>query len=317
MASEINLLNVRLLEAIFGPSIPTNQAAILPAIMGHIRAIDDLLQGKPKQHKRISDPAISGPINSRIVDLYAEHGKSWPKIAAAICQEFGVSISPDACRGRYKDAMERKTAVTMQQEAYAALSGQAIDKPDHNVDANKLVRTSPEPEKLPTDLPTDCQPNNECGNINCRDGAGRQEDCAALCSAADRNVPESSAVATKSPFGDYETEMAAHKAEVLARHARGEGVKNIAEALGVRWQWVRAICAKAPKPEPSSAIIREQPAPVVPLNAMDARIQEMAEQGAMVHEICIAINRNFNHNYSTAEMAEKIRKLQGGANASR
>ncbi len=60
-----------------------------------------------------------------------------------------------------------------------------------------------------------------------------------------------------------------------------------------------------------------QPAPRVPLNAMDARILEMAEQGAMVHEICIAIHRNFNHNFSTAEMAEKIRKLQGGANASR
>jgi len=184
MASE-----TKILEAIFGPSIPTEKAAVLPAIMNHIKAIDDLLQGKPKQHKRISDPAISGPINSRIVDLYAEHGKDWPKIAAAICQEFGVSISPDACRGRYKDAMERKTAVTMQQEAYAALSGQAIDKPDHNVDANKLVRTSPEPEKLPTDLPTDCQPNNECGNINCRDGAGRQEDCAALQTGTFRKVP--------------------------------------------------------------------------------------------------------------------------------
>lgn len=112
---------VKILEALFGPSIPTEKAAILPEIMGHIRAIDDLLQGKSHQRARprISDPAISGPINRRIVELYAEHGKDWPKIAAAICQEFQVRISPDACRGRHKDAVAR-------QEAYAALSGSAI-----------------------------------------------------------------------------------------------------------------------------------------------------------------------------------------------
>jgi len=268
MASE-----VKILEAIFGTSIPTEKAAVLPEIMGHIKAIDDLLQGKPhpQARPRISDPAISGPINSRIVDLYAEHGKDWPKIAAAISQEFKVQISPDACRGRYKDAMSRKEA-TIRQEGYAAARRETVT-PESSL-------RNPG-DKLPT----------------------RQED---------------SNIATKPPEQEGgEADIAALKAEVLARHARGEEVKNIAEALGVRWQWVRAVCAKAPKPEPSSAIIREQPAPVVPLNAMDARIQEMAEQGAMVHEICIAINRNFNHNYSTAEMAEKIRKLQGGANASR
>ena len=123
MASE-----AKILEAIFGPSIPTEKAAVLPEIMGHIRAIDDLLQGKPRRKapNRITDPAISGPINSRIVELCAEHGGSWPKIAAAICQEFGVQISSEACRGRYKDAMERKTAAIMQREGYVALSGEAI-----------------------------------------------------------------------------------------------------------------------------------------------------------------------------------------------
>lgn len=128
MASE-----VKILEAIFGTSIPTEKAAVLPEIMGHIKAIDDLLQGKPhpQARPRISDPAISGPINSRIVDLYAEHGKDWPMIAATIGMEFGVQISPDACRGRHKDVMARQEAAT-RQEAYAALSGKAIDKPDHN-----------------------------------------------------------------------------------------------------------------------------------------------------------------------------------------
>ena len=47
MASE-----AKILEAIFGPSIPTEKAAVLPEIMGHIRAIDDLLQGKTMRQAR-------------------------------------------------------------------------------------------------------------------------------------------------------------------------------------------------------------------------------------------------------------------------
>lgn len=151
MASE-----TKILEAIFGPSIPLESVTILPEIMGHIRAIDDLLQGKTMRQarKRISDPAISGPINSRIVDLYAEHGKSWPKIAAAICQEFGVSISPDACRGRYKDAMERKAAAIMQQEGYAALSGEAIQAGTYTTPPEVLQLATKEKPAEPAVDPT-------------------------------------------------------------------------------------------------------------------------------------------------------------------
>ena len=50
MASETNIL-----EALFGPSIPTEKAAILPEIMAHIRAIDDLLLDKPRQRKALQD----------------------------------------------------------------------------------------------------------------------------------------------------------------------------------------------------------------------------------------------------------------------
>lgn len=42
----------------------------------------------------------------------------------------------------------------------------------------------------------------------------------------------------------------------------------------------------------------------------DARILEMANEGCMVHEICVYVNRNFYANYSTTQMAEKIRNLQ-------
>jgi len=159
MASE-----AKILEAIFGPSIPLEKAAVLPEIMGHIRAIDDLLQGKTMRQarKRISDPAISGPINRRIEELYAEisrdrpdiAGKIWPKIAAAISQGFGVTISPDACRGRYKDAMERKAAAIMQQEGYAALSGEAIQAGTYTTPPEVLQLATKEKPAEPAVDPT-------------------------------------------------------------------------------------------------------------------------------------------------------------------
>jgi len=102
--------------------------------------------------------------------------------------------------------------------------------------------------------------------------------------------------------------MTALKAEVRARRARGEGVKNIADALGVQWQWVRAICAKAPKPEqedkaglPSekapppeppaeppaqSAIIQERPAAKSISRAeLDAKIWALHKAGMSPEEI--------------------------------
>ena len=150
MASE-----VKILEAIFGPSIPTEKAAILPEIMAHIKAIDALLQGKTHRqaHQRISDPAISGPINSRIEELYAEQGKEWPKIAATISQEFGVTISPDACRGRHKDAMARKEAA-IQQEGYAALSGEAIQAGTYTTPPEVLQLATKEKPAEPAVDPT-------------------------------------------------------------------------------------------------------------------------------------------------------------------
>ena len=160
MASETNLL-----EAIFGPSIPIEQATVLPEIMGHIRAIEDLLQGKPRASRpKISDPAVSQPINARIVELYKKIGdtdKIWPEIAARICQEFSVEISPDACRGRHKDVMARQEAAT-RREAYAALSGKAIDKPDHNADAKKLILASQEPaQEVAVDPIVDPKPGQQ------------------------------------------------------------------------------------------------------------------------------------------------------------
>lgn len=264
MASE-----AKILEAIFGPSIPTEKAAVLPEIMGHIRAIEDLLQGVPRRqaHPRITDPAISGPINSRILELSAEHGKSWPKIAAAICQEFGVSISPDACRGRYKDAMERKTAVTMQQEAYAALSGEAIQAGTYTTPPEVLQLATKEKPAEPAVDPT---PGEQAG-------------------------PD-------------DRQIGAIKAEAIKRYNAGEDVKAIADSLGVQWRWVRAVCAKAPKPKqedkaglPSekapppeppaeslaqSAIIQERPtSQAISRAELDAKIWALHKAGQTPEEI--------------------------------
>ena len=37
-----------------------------------------------------------------------------------------------------------------------------------------------------------------------------------------------------------------------------------------------------------------------------------AKKGAMDHEICLAVVRNFNENFTVMEMRQKVRALQGG-----
>lgn len=203
MASE-----TKILEAIFGPSIPTDQAAVLPEIMAHIRAIDGLLQGKPRQVRpRISDPAISGPINLRIGQLYAEHGKDWPTIAATIGREFQVQISPDACRGRYRDAVAR-------QEAYAALQGSAIQA----LQKDPTVEPLGNPEQLPTSFgqfiphepPVDPIVDPKPGQVVAQRPDDRQ--------------------------------IEAIKAEAIRLYQEGRDVGSIAEQLGVRSRWVKDVC---------------------------------------------------------------------------
>jgi len=47
---------------------------------------------------------------------------------------------------------------------------------------------------------------------------------------------------------------------------------------------------------------------------IDTAILDMADRGALNHEICIAISRKFARNFSTGEISERIRNLrEGGA----
>ena len=48
------------------------------------------------------------------------------------------------------------------------------------------------------------------------------------------------------------------------------------------------------------------------LSPIDAAILGMADRGALNHEICIAISRKFARNFSTGEMADRIRKIRDG-----
>lgn len=253
MASE-----TKILEAIFGPSIPTEKAAILPEIIGHIRAIDGLLQGKPRNyHPRISNPAISGPINRRIGELYAEHGKDWPKIATTICQEFNVQISPDACRGRHKDAVAR-------QEAYAALSGSAIQAGQYTTPPAVMQEIRTEP------------------NV-------RQEDKSAehveMSPRQDGGVPVDPIVDPK-PGQQVaqrpdDRQIEAIKAEAFKLYQGGQNVKAIAEKLGVRWQWLRGILP--PVGAPDSPPQKE----AVPLTEaeIDAELIRLRDTGMSPKEI--------------------------------
>lgn len=366
MASEAAVLIFSALFPETNGNIPPDKAAIVPDLLSHIQAMESLVQhGRGEKHKAqyrsIRDPRLSALITDRIMELHGKMGPDWKGIACTIAQEFHKTLSIDGVRGRYKSR-------AAQLEAHAAMSGEVFSREPSTIlppvgptdgpgPEPGPVRTSPEPEELPKDLPTDppadSQPatvaNNKDGNINCRDGAGRQEDCAAPRSAAIPNVHERSNVATKSPFGEYpanfeavpiplkeqevdESDMAAIKAEVLARHAKGEGIKNIAEALGVRWQWVRAVCAKAPKPEqedksePSSekvlpseppaestqsAIIHEPPAAQSISRAdLDAKIWNLHRAGKNPEEISDAL---YSEGLYYSEKSVRVRLISQGA----
>ena len=73
-----------------------------------------------------------------------------------------------------------------------------------------------------------------------------------------------------------------------------------------------AQLAKPPKPSKSAPGLQERQNHY--LSAIDAAILGMADRGALNHEICIAISRKFARNFSTSEIAERIRKQrEGGA----
>jgi len=239
----------KILEAIFGPSIPLESVTILPEIMAHIKAIDGLLQGKPRQyHPRISDPAISGPINRRIGELYAETGKDWPKIAATICQEFQVRISPDACRCRHKDAVAR-------QEAYSALQGSAIQA----LQKDPTVEPLGNPEQLPTSFgqfiphepPVDPIVDPKPGQVVAQRPDDRQ--------------------------------IEAIKAEAIRLYQEGRDVGSIARQLGVRAQWLRGILGPMGAPAPNSSPKTE----AAPLSEaeIDAELIRLRDTGMSPKEI--------------------------------
>jgi len=239
----------KILEAIFGPSIPLESVTILPEIMAHIKVIDGLLQGKPRQyHPRISDPAISGPINRRIGELYAETGKDWPKIAATICQEFQVRISPDACRCRHKDAVAR-------QEAYSALQGSAIQA----LQKDPTVEPLGNPEQLPTSFgqfiphepPVDPIVDPKPGQVVAQRPDDRQ--------------------------------IEAIKAEAIRLYQEGRDVGSIARQLGVRAQWLRGILGPMGAPAPNSSPKTE----AAPLSEaeIDAELIRLRDTGMSPKEI--------------------------------
>jgi len=123
------------------------------------------------------------------------------------------------------------------------------------------------------------------------------------------------------------------KAEVRARHARGEGIKNIADSLGVQWRWVRAVCAKAPKPKqedkaglPSekapppeppaeslaqSAIIQERPtSQAISRAELDAKIWALHKAGKTPEEISDEL---YSEGLYYSEKSVRVRLISQGA----
>lgn len=243
MASE-----TKILEAIFGPSIPTDQAAVLPEIMAHIRAIDGLLQGKPRQY-----------------------------------------LSPDACRGRHKDAVAR-------QEAYSALSGSAIQAGQYTTPPAVIqtisgpVRTSPGATESPKELPTDSQPVQACTD----DGN----------SPVDPIVdPKPGQQVAQRP---NDRQIEAIKAEATKLYKEGRDVKAISEKLGVRAQWLRGILPPVGAPEPNSSPNTE----AAPLSEaeIDAELIRLQETGMSPKEIRAAMLRQ-GVDFGLVELRDRLAGL--------
>lgn len=273
MASEIKIL-----EAIFGPSIPTEKAAVLPEIMAHIRAIDNLMQGIARQVRpRISDPAISGPINLRIGQLYAEHGKDWTTIAATICREFQVQISPDACRGRYRDAQAR-------QEAYAALQGSAIQA----LQKDPTVEPLGNPEQLPTTF----------GQFIPHEPP------------VDPIVDPTPGQAVAQRPDDRQVE--AIKAEATRLYQEGRDVGSIARQLGIRAQWLRSILPPvgAPKPTPPASPDSSAKKEAAPLSEaeIDAELIRLRDTGMSPKEVREAMLRQ-GVDFGLVELRDRLSAL--------
>ena len=300
MPSEIE---VPILQILYPPegSIPAAHVERVPAILQHISALATLAgDGQaPKRPRRVLDPDESATLNAKIIELretpLPDGGvRTWDLISVVL----GRQITALAARKRYAAAKKKKLE-------FEKLAEAALVKPREGL---PLGTPRDEPDELRQEDGAQDVAHKECQD--CSDEFCDDE----VCHKTEPIV---------SP-GPDDSQVAAIKAEAIRLHTGGMDVKAIAERLGVRWQWVRSVIAKA-SPHKESAIIREMPLLVpsdalqkpaqekkVPLNKMDSMILEMAEKGAMDHEICLAVVRNFNENFTVMEMRQKVRALQDG-----
>lgn len=135
-------------------------------------------------------------------------------------------------------------------------------------------------------------------------------------------APTESTPPSKIPSDEDEWIYVMHHVEgktfaAIAKSLNGRGISCVGPDVSNRYYKTQHEISKKRRDDTIAATLSSLPPAPDPskLSIEDARILQMANEGCMVHEICVYARRNFHINYSTFEMAKKIRNLQAGKDA--
>lgn len=285
-------------KAIFPPegAIPLKAKRNIQAIDARIKEIEELAEGRAVEGmtRRISSRSESQSLTEQIVQL--RDSCNPPMSYREIMKRLGHVITPDAARNRYDDYKQK----LLNAEAYAAISGESPQKtemPDHIVEADEMIQESGQDPTI-----RECRIVEEIEEVKPEDATLRN--VAAMSSSQKARI-----LGPKIPHSEddliFELRTSGKTFSQIQKILQEKGIECGTSDIAPRYYSLKRKNARPMEVKPLSEKSK--------LSAIDAAILRMADSDALSSEICIAINRNFNQNLSTGEMAERIRKLRQGA----
>lgn len=290
-----------ILKILFPPSgaIPAGRIEAVQPIRAHIAALLALAQGKPmpapSSQKRVSRPDESEAATCRIVELWETprsdgYRRTWAEVSA----ELGMGLSPNAVRHRYENYKAKLQADAVKGEAYAALSGEAIQEgiyktPQEVIEKIEHVAAPPAlQEAMPAQIEQATIRNSRIVQENAE-------------------VPRSG---PKIPHDQddliFEMRESGKTYLAIVEALEEKGISCNIGDVAPRYQSIarkkaREVQNKAPSHQEITG---------PSLSEIDACILGMAERNALPSEMATVINRRFHENLTTGEIAARIRKLQ-------
>lgn len=305
-------------KAIFPPegAIPLKAKRNIQAIDARIKEIEDLAEGRAVEGmtRRISSRSESQSLTEQIVQL--RDSCNPPMSYREIMKRLGHVITPDAARNRYDDYKQK----LLNAEAYAAMSGggpQKTEMPDHIVEADEMIPAGEiaaaaedgkykeidtdllkKPEQIEEATIRESQTVEEIEEVKPEDATLRNVAAMGLSQKAHILGP-------KIPHSEddliFELRTSGKTFSQIQKILQEKGIECGTSDIAPRYYSLKKKAGSMDVKHPSEKS---------KLSAIDAAILRMADRDALPSEICIAINRNFNQNLSTGEMAERIRKLR-------